>query len=350
MKILVDAMGGDHDPAEIVKGAVEAAAELDIKIVLVGIQDVICNLLMQNPLYESVKAKIEIINADEVIDMEDDPFSVMRAKKNSSMSVAMRMLAAGEADAMVSAGNTGAMFTGSSMIVRPIKHVRRGAIATILPLEKPLLLLDSGANVTVTAEYLVHFAYIGSVYMNKLFGIESPRVALLNNGTESCKGTPALVEAYKQLEKMDINFIGNVEAKDIPFGKCDVLVTDGFTGNIVLKYTEGIGKFFLKKLKSVFYSNIITKASALLLKKHMSGLRREFDASEYGGAPILGISHPVIKAHGSSDARAIRNAIRQAVEFVKTDVIRDIAERALDIFVQKTACADSDESQADTVE
>ena len=320
MKIILDAMGGDNAPGEIVKGAVLAASEYGINTVLVGRENVILEHLSKIPEYAKIKDKIEIQNADDIIEMGEDPFSIMRAKKESSAAVAMRLLKDGSGDAFVGAGSTGAMVIGASMIVRTIPKIRRGAIATVLPFEKPLLLIDSGANISVTPEYLEQFAAMGSVYMNKIFGIEKPRIGLLNNGAE------VLVETHKLLKGSDLNFVGNVEARDITFGVCDVLVCDGFSGNVVLKYSEGMAKFFSKKLKGLFLANVFTKISALIVKKQIAELKKSFDASEYGGAPILGISKPVIKAHGSSDAQAIKNALRQAKAFVETGVIDDICE------------------------
>lgn len=342
MKIIIDAMSGDNAPTEIVRGAVLAAKTLktDNEYILVGDTTAVTKELeAAGGMTYLQQKRITVAHADEVLTMEDDPFDVIKKKKNSSMSVALRMLADGEGDALVSAGNTGALFTGASMIVRCVKGIRRAGIAALIPFERPLLLMDAGANVTVTAEYLEQFALMGSVYMEKLFSIESPSVGLANNGTESHKGTPVIAEAYEKLSaNTQINFVGNVEGKEVPFGKCDVLVADGFTGNVILKLIEGMGSFFMKRMKRMLYANVCTKLSALVLKKELMQLKRDFDASEAGGSPFLGIQKPVIKAHGSSDARAIMNACRQAASYVERNVNDEIIRRAAQ---NKRAAADA---------
>ena len=242
------------------------------------------------------------------------------------------MLENGEGDAFVSAGNTGALLAGATLLVRRIKGIRRAAIATVLPFPEPILLMDSGANLTVTPDDLEQFAYMGSFYMEKMHGLRTPRIGLLNNGTEHTKGLPLQIETHARLsENPDLNFIGNVEGKELPFSPCDVLLTDGFTGNIVLKYTEGMGKFMLKTLKGLFTQNAMTKMAALTMKNQINVLKKQFDASTYGGAPLLGISKPVIKAHGSSDARALKNAILQTISFLTTGMNREIARMATEL-------------------
>lgn len=326
MKLILDAMGGDNAPLEILKGAAQAVAEYDdIELILTGRENELRDICEKENI--SLE-RISFIDAPEVVTMEDPAQSVVMSKKNSSMGVGLKTLAAGGGDAFISAGNTGALMTGATLLVRCVKGVKRAAIATILPMEKPVLMIDSGSNVTVTPEYLFQFGILGSVYMEQLFGVERPRVGLLNNGTEEHKGTPTMVEAHKLLKNCDgINFIGNVEAKTIPFGECDVLVTDGFTGNIVLKTIEGLAKFMMKKLKFIFMKNAINKVAALMIKKEIGGLKKSFDSGEYGGAPFLGISKPVFKAHGSSDAKAVKNAIRQAREYISKGVPGIIDER-----------------------
>ena len=328
MRIVIDAMGGDNAPDEIVKGAFMALnAYKDIEIILTGNETQIrdyCNKNKLNPDND----RLTIVHTESVISMEDPPLCVVRDKSDSSMSTALRMLRDKEADAMVSAGSTGALHAGSTLIVRRIKGYSRSAIATILPMQTPVLLIDSGANTEVTNTQLEQFAYMGSIYMNKLFNIENPRVGLVNIGSEATKGTKALVEAYEYLSQSDkINFIGNVEGKDIPFSPCDVLVCDGYTGNIILKTLEGIAKFLMLKIKDVFKSNPLTALSGIMVKSKLSGLKGSFDASEYGGAPMLGISKPVFKSHGSSDALEIKNAVRQAINFIDTGVLIDIAKQ-----------------------
>ncbi|MGM9647067.1 MAG: phosphate acyltransferase PlsX [Eubacteriales bacterium] len=323
MKIIIDVMGGDKGPAEVVKGAVEGSRDLKIEVILVGDKDVIRSAADQNNLD---LADIRIVHASDAITMEDDPMSI-RQKADSSMRVALRLLCDSEGDALVSCGNTGALQTGATLYVKRIRGVHRAAIATVIPLSAPMLLLDSGANISVNEEHMVQFAIMGSVYMEKLFQMKAPRVGLLNNGTEEHKGTPLQVATYQLLRECDLNFIGNVEAKDIPFAKCDVLVADGYTGNVLLKSLEGMGSYMVSMLKRMFTANVVTKASALLVKKQIGELKAGMDARTYGGAPLLGISRPVIKAHGNSDALAIQNALRQAVTYVNTNVINEIGTR-----------------------
>ena len=320
MKIILDVMGGDKDVAEFVRGAVMAKAEYAAEIVLVGDETKISDALAK----ENAKDGFAVVHASDVITMEDNPLSIRREHRNSSMAVALRMVAGGEGDAMVSAGNTGALFIGSTGYVHCAEGVRRAALASIIPLEKPFLLLDCGANAEVTPAFLVQFAHLGSIYMKCVMEIENPRVGLLNNGAEAHKGTPLYKEAHALLsEEKGIHFVGNIEGKDIPFGKCDVLVCDGFSGNIVLKTIEGTSKFVLKKFSSIF-SGVLGKLAGAMVLNKAKGLKKQFDAKEYGGAPFLGIAKPVIKAHGNSDAKAIKNAIRQAIAYAETGVIGEI--------------------------
>ncbi len=323
MRILVDAMSGDNAPLEIIKGAVMAAEEFrDHTVVLVGDENVISDVAVKN---EIDIGNMEIIHADTVITMEDNPLSVVRDKKDSSMSVGFKTLSKGDVDAFVSAGNTGALLTGATIIVRRIKGINRAAIASVLPLANPMLLMDSGANLTVTSDNIVQFAFMGAKYMEKIYGIERPRIGQLNNGTEYNKGNALQTESYQLLSESGLNFIGNVEGKEAPMGVCDVLVTDGFSGNIFLKTVEGVSKFVMSAFKEVLTANIATKVSTLTMYDKIKDMRQRFDTSEHGGAPLLGISKPVIKAHGSSDARAIRSAVRQAIFFVETGINNDIA-------------------------
>lgn len=336
MNIILDAMGGDNAPLEILKGAADAVREYpDVELTLVGQEKTIRDLCAA----ESIPLeRIKIIDAPDVITMEDSAQTVVMSKKNSSMSIGLKTLAAGGGDAFISAGNTGALMTGATLLVRCVKGVKRAAIATILPMEKPVLMIDSGSNVNVTPEFLAQFGILGSVYMEQVFGVANPRVGLLNNGTEEHKGTQTMIDAYALLSKTEeINFVGNIEGKAIPFGACDVLVTDGFTGNIVLKTIEGLSKFMMKKLKGIFMKNALNKLSALIIKKEFSSLKKSFDSSEYGGAPFLGISKPVFKAHGSSDARAVKNAIRQAKEYLEKGVPDIIDERIAADLAKKSA-------------
>lgn len=319
MKLILDAMGGDNAPAEIIKGAVLAVKEYsDIELIVTGREAEIREICEKEKL--SLE-RITLVDCPDVVTMEDSPRSVVAAKKNSSMGIGLKLLAEGNGEAFISAGNTGALMTGATVLVHCVNGIKHGAIATVLPMEKPLLLLDSGSNVNVTPELLVQFAVLGSVYTKGVLGVEAPRVGLLNNGTEEHKGTPLMVEAHKLLAAADgINFVGNIEGKQLPFGECDVLVTDGFTGNIVLKTIEGMSKFILGNLKAMYKKNVINMLSAALIKGEFGRLKKAFDASEYGGAPFLGIAKPVFKAHGSADALAIKNAVRQAREYVQNDV------------------------------
>lgn len=324
MDIIIDAMGGDNAPCEIVKGAALASQKYTSKLILVGNKQRIEKHLKSS---EADMSKIEIVHTETEITMEDDPMCVVRSKKDSSMTTGLHLLKE-SGEAFVSAGNTGALHVGSSFIVRTIKGVQRSGIATIIPFERPMLLLDSGANVNVTADYLVQWGIMGSIYMKNVFGVDEPKVGLLNNGTEEHKGTQLQIDAFKKLSESEaVKFAGNIEGKELPFCPCDVIVTDGFTGNVTLKLTEGLSKYFFGLLKNMYMKNAVTKMSFLAVKDHLREIKHQFDVSEYGGAPLLGLQKPVIKAHGSSDAKAILNAVRQAEAFVKTGVIDQISER-----------------------
>ena len=327
MKILIDIMSGDKAPLEQLCGAVQAAVETpSVSFAFIGNEDIIRAVATARGLNVDLP-NIELVHTSEVVTMEDAPLSVVREKKDSSMGTGLKMLAEGNGDAFVSAGNTGALHAGSTLIVRRIKGIQKSAIATVLPYQNPTLLIDSGANIEIFPETYVQFAKMGSIYMNKILHVDNPRIGLLNIGAERAKGTKTVVEAYPLLEEAPgINFIGNVEGKELPMGACDVLVCDGFTGNIVLKLTEGCAAYLMKKLKDVFNENPVTKVSALGVKNGLKRMKKDFDASEYGGAPILGLSKTVIKAHGGSDATAIRNAVRQAISCEGNNVIYEIAK------------------------
>ncbi len=332
MRIILDVMGADNTPENFVEGAVMAVKEFGCDITLVGDEIQILSAFAELGLPMD---NIDIVDAPEFITMEDSAMSVVKEKSTSSMHDGLKMLAEGKGDAFVSAGNTGALLAGATFIVRRIRGLR-AAIGTILPLAKPILLVDSGANINVTPENLEQFAKMGSIYMERLYGIKSPTVGLLNNGTEPTKGTDLHREANKRLSESNVNFIGNIEGRDIPFAKCDVIVTDGFTGNVVLKLTEGFGSFMIEQLKSLFTTNIASKASALVLKGTLKAFKKKFDASEYGGAPLLGISKPVIKAHGSSNSKAVKNAIKQAIYYVNTGIIIEIARQSSQLTKKET--------------
>ena len=320
MKIILDVMGGDKEVSEFVRGAVWAKAEYDAEITLVGDEEKIKEALSA----EKSEGMFEIVHAPDVITMEDNPLSIRREHRDCSMATALKMVASGKGDAVVSAGNTGALFIGATGYVHCAEGVRRAALASVIPMQKPLLLLDCGANAEVTPAFLVQFAHLGSIYMNRVLGVENPRVGLLNNGAEAHKGTPIYKEAHALLAKEEgIRFVGNVEGKDVPFDACDVLVCDGFAGNILLKTIEGTSKFVMKQFSGIF-SGVIGKLAGVMVLKKAKNLKKRFDAKEYGGAPFLGIAKPVIKAHGNSDAKAIKNAIRQAIAYVQTNVIAEI--------------------------
>lgn len=323
-RILVDVMGGDHAPEETVKGAYLAADEWNCDLVLVGDRQQIEDVAKKNGLDPK---RFEIVHTETVIEMTDEPIAVRRGKSDSSMSVALKMLSEGKGDAMVSTGNTGALFAGATLIVRKISGLRCPAIAALLPMQPPVLLLDSGANLNVSAEDLEQFAVMGSVYMKKTMGLESPRVGLLNNGAEETKGTNLQIETYHRLShNPELNFVGNVEGNRVMRNACDVLVADGFTGNILLKTMEGMGKLMLTTMKELFYQNAVTKVSGALVKPYLGAVKKNFDAGEFGGAPILGVTRPVIKAHGSSDAKAFKNAIRQAQTCAEKDLTGDLTD------------------------
>lgn len=324
--VAVDIMGGDNPASELARGAINAAEEFaseGLEIILVGTRDAVDSI---GTLPPNVKTRV----GQSVVEMTDDPGIVMKEKNDSTMAVACKLCKDGEADAMVSAGNTGALFTAASLIIRRIKGIRRAALGSVIPLEKPFVLLDCGANLDATPEVLVLYAKMGSVYAENVLGIEKPRVALLNNGTEAHKGTPVYAEAYKMLsEDGTVNFIGNCEGKSVPFGGCDVLVCDGFTGNIALKLIEGMGKFMSKSLKELFHASKVATLAGAMTLKHTKRLKKQLDPSEYGGAPFLGLAKPVVKAHGSSDAYSFRSAIKQVMMYCQEGTIEKIAASAV---------------------
>ncbi|MBR5094730.1 MAG: phosphate acyltransferase PlsX [Oscillospiraceae bacterium] len=329
MKIIIDAMGGDNAPREIVKGAVRAHRELGVEIVLVGQAEIVREILEQLDMTD--RTGIEIVDAREIVTMEDDPTTATRRKKDSSMAVALELLKNGRGDAVVSAGSTGALLTGATLTVKRIKGIRRAALAPVLPAgEHGVMLIDCGANVECTAEYLLQFAYMGSFYAQKLMGCAKPRVGLLNVGTEDTKGGELQHQAFALLRQASdegrIDFVGNVEGTGVFNGSVDVVVTDGFTGNVLLKGTEGVIKYMMKALKGVFYKSLPNKLAAAVLKNDLGEMKRSMDVNEVGGTALVGISKPVIKAHGSSNEASFFAAIRQAVAFAESGIIADITE------------------------
>ncbi len=323
MKIIVDAMGGDNAPEATVKGSVYARDRLGVELVLVGRREEIEKHLGGD------RNGISIVDAREVITMEDDPSTATRRKKDASMTVALNLLKNGEGDAVVSAGSTGALLTGATLIVKRIKGIRRAAMAPMLPSrENGIILIDCGANVDCTPEYLLQFAYMGSYYANRMMGLTQPRVGLLNIGTEETKGGQLQHESYKLLKKASgegrINFVGNVEASTMLFGGVDVVVSDGFSGNIALKTAEGVAKWLFTELKGMFMMSTKNKLAAAAIKKDVKGIAKRMDSNEVGGTAFLGISKPVIKAHGSSGDEAFFAAIRQAKAFAEAGIVEDI--------------------------
>jgi len=329
MKLIVDAFGGDNAPLEILKGCRRAADKLGVSIVLSGPEDSIQACAKENKI--SLDG-MELLHADSIFQMDYEPQSILREHGDTSMAVGLKALAgqggAPAYDAFVSAGSTGALLVGATLIVKRIRGVRRAAIAAVMPsADNPFVLLDAGANAECTAEMLGHFALLGSAYARHVLGVESPRVGLVNIGTEENKGDPLRQETHALLkEKANINFIGNIEAREIPLGGCDVAVADGFTGNVVLKLYEGMGKLFMGKLKGLFLGNPLGWLSAVPAAPGLLKMKKQMDYKEYGGAPLLGINGVVIKAHGSSDAKAIFHAIRQAKACVEGKVVDSIKE------------------------
>jgi len=335
LKIIVDAMGGDNAPKEVVKGALQIRSDEGIEIVLVGRGEAILTCLEEEGI-KSLPKGIEIEYASEVVTMEDDPAMAVRVKKDSSMAVALRLLRDGAGDAIVSAGNTGALLSGATLIVKRIKGIRRAALAPLLPTNNGgCLLIDCGANTECTPEYLVQFALMGSSYISNLLKKNEPSVALLNIGGESTKGTQLQKDAYKLLmdlkESDQINFIGNIEARDVLSGAADVVVCDGFSGNILLKAIEGTASFMISGIKGIFLQNTFTKIAAAIVAKPLKDFKKRLDYNEVGGTIFLGVCKPVIKAHGSSSATAFANAIRQAALIARTGIIEDIQDKMWDI-------------------
>ena len=324
MKVIVDAFGGDNAPQEIIKGAKLAADELGYDIVLVGDEEKIKGeAIKNNVLIENM----QIVHAPDVISMEDTPTDILKSKNNSSMAVGLRLLAQGEGDAFVSAGNSGALCVGATLIVKRIKGVKRCAFAPVIPKSNGFfMLIDSGANVECRPEMLKQFGIMGSIYMKNAMTVANPRVGLVNVGTESTKGDELRFEAFNLLKDSNINFIGNIEAREIPADCADVVVTDGFTGNIILKFYEGMAKEMFSKFKNIFVKSFKNKLASAVLMPDIQEMKKHIDYKEYGGAPLIGISKSVFKAHGNSDAKTFKNAIRLAGEYTKRNIVKLISE------------------------
>ena len=330
MKIILDAMGGDHAPEAPVLGAVQAAKDFGAQITLVGKGEQILEVLRSNGI-QDLPQGIEIANADEVVDMHDDPANVIRKKKNSSMVVGLKMVADGEGDAFISAGSTGALLSGATLIVKRVKGIRRAAMGPVMPNKAggKTVILDCGANAECTPEFLLQFGLVGSLYAKKYLGVEQPKVGLLNIGTEDTKGTPLQKETYVLLTEAAqrglINFVGNVEARDVPLGAVDVVVCDGFAGNVLLKSIEGTAMFMGSLMKRrIFKRNIFSGIGYLFCKPGVDEVMKMLDYREIGGTQFLGIKKPVIKAHGASDALAFRNAVKQAMDAALSDISEEL--------------------------
>ena len=330
MKIVLDAMGGDHAPEAPVMGAIQAARDFGAQITLVGKGDQILGVMRAHGI-EDLPDGVEIANADEVVDMHDDPANVIRKKKNSSMVLGLKMVADGEGDAFVSAGSTGALLSGATLLVKRVKGIRRAAMGPVMPNKTggKTVILDCGANAECTPEFLLQFGLVGSLYAKKYLGVDNSKVGLLNIGTEDTKGTPLQKAAHGLLTKAAqqgiLNFVGNVEARDVPMGAVDVVVCDGFSGNVLLKTIEGTAMFMGSLMKhKIFKRSLLSKIGYLFCKPGVEEVMKMMDYREIGGTQFLGIKKPVIKAHGSSDALAFRNAVRQAMDAAKSDISEEL--------------------------
>ncbi len=333
MRIILDAMGGDNAPQAPVLGAVDAAKDFGAQITLVGKGEEILKVLRDNGI-ENLPEGVTMKHAEDVVDMHDDPANVVRKRKDSSMVVGLRMLAEDEGDAFISAGSTGALLSGATLVVKRVKGIRRAAMGPCMPNKAggKTVLLDCGANAECTPEFLLQFGIIGTLYARKNLGIANPRVGLLNIGTEDTKGTPLQKESYALLtdahEKGLVNFIGNIEGRDVLLGEVDVVVCDGFSGNVLLKSIEGTAYFMGSLMKhKIFKRNFLSKIGYLFCKKGVDEVMKMMDYREIGGTQFLGIKKPVIKAHGSSDRLAFRNAVRQAMDAAKNDISGELEMR-----------------------
>lgn len=329
MKIILDAMGGDLAPEANVMGAIAASRDFGAEITLVGRGEEILAVMKKHGI-QDLPEGMEIAHADDVVDMHDDPATVIHKRKNSSMVVGLKMLAEGQGDAFVSAGSTGALLTGATLLVKRVKGIRRAAMGPAMPNKAggKTVILDCGANAECTPEFLLQFGLVGSLYAKRYLGVENPKVGLLNIGTEDSKGTDLQKQAYALLKNADeqglIRFVGNVEARDVPLGAVDVVVCDGFSGNVLLKSIEGTAMFMGSQLKKMFKKNLLTKIGYLFSKSGMDDLKKLMDYREIGGTPFLGIRKSVIKAHGSSDALAFRNAIKQAMDAADSNIAGEL--------------------------
>ena len=328
MRILVDAMGGDNAPHAIVEGAIAAQKQIEHEIILIGREDVVL------PAIKKYKGKdLGFVDAPEVITNDEAPVKAVRSKKQSSIVQGLNMVKEGEADVFLSAGSTGALLAGGLFILGRIQGIDRPSLAAIYPVigSTPSLLIDAGANTECKPNNLLEFATMGSIYMEKVMGLNNPRVGLLNNGAEENKGTTLTKAAHELLAKSSLNFVGNVEARYLQDGVCDVIVSDGFTGNAVLKVTEGMGLMILRELKRRFTKNGMTKMGALFLSKELKNIKVELDYTEYGGAPILGVKGALLKMHGSADKVAVEKTILKAIPYVENSVVDTIQNSTIEL-------------------
>ena len=330
MKIILDGMGGDNAPASVVEGAILASKEIEHQILIIGKEELINNELKK---YKYDENKILVADATEVISNDDAPVRAVRSKKDSSIVKGINMVKSGEGDVFISAGSTGALLAGGLFILGRIQGIDRPALASIYPIVggQPSLLVDAGANADCKPNNLLEFGIMGNIYMEKVIGRTNPKVGLVNIGSEAAKGSTLTKAAYNLLEQSDMNFIGNVEAREVPKGACDVIVTDGFTGNVLLKLTEGMAWNILQVLKRKFTEGTKAKIGAALLLDKIKGLKKEFDYSEYGGAPILGVKGPIVKMHGSSSANAVKNTILKAIPYAEGKIVDIIQNSVLEI-------------------
>ncbi len=330
MRIVLDGMGGDNAPEEIVKGAVEASKLISDEIIIVGQEELILEELKK---YSYDDQKISIVHASQVIENEDTPVRAVRRKKDSSMVVGINMIKNGEGDLFISAGNTGALMAGSLFNLGRIQGIDRPALGSVYPIlgSEPALLVDAGANSECKPNNLLEFAMMGSIYMDKVIGRTNPRIGLVNLGVEENKGSTLTKATYELLDKSHMNFVGNVEAREVPRGACDVIVCDGFVGNVILKLTEGLALNIMKLLKNKFTAGMKAKLGSIFLMDKFKEIKSEFDYTEYGGAPILGVKGPVVKMHGSSNANAVKNTILKGIPFAKENVVGTISEAVFEI-------------------
>lgn len=328
MRIILDGMGGDNAPEAIVKGASAAAKIIDHEILIIGQEDILAPVIKKHG-----GKKLSLIHASEVITNDEAPVKAVRSKKDSSIVKGLEMVKSGEGDVFISAGSTGAIMAGGLFILGRIQGIDRPSLATVYPVigGEPSLLIDAGANPDCKPNNLLEFATMGSIYMEKVMGRENPKIGLVNNGSEEHKGSTLTKSAHELLSKSNLNFIGNVEARDVPNGACDVIVTDGFTGNAILKLTEGMGLMVLREMKRRFTKNSVTKLGSLILSKELMAIKKEFNYAEYGGAPILGVKGGLLKMHGSSDEVAVEKTILKAVPYIENHVVDIIQNSTIEI-------------------